>query len=56
MQVVSVIAAKGGVGKTTVTANLCIALAASGRQVLAIDLDPQNALRFHLAERPARLR
>ncbi|WP_219210438.1 cellulose biosynthesis protein BcsQ [Variovorax boronicumulans] len=49
MRVVSVIAAKGGVGKTTVTANLCIALAASGRPVLAIDLDPQNALRFHLA-------
>jgi len=52
MQVVSVIAAKGGVGKTTVTANLCIALAASGRPVLAIDLDPQNALRFHLAADP----
>ena len=50
MPVVSVIAAKGGVGKTTVTANLCIALAEAGRQVLAIDLDPQNALRFHLAE------
>lgn len=52
MQVVSVIAAKGGVGKTTVTANLCIALAAGGRPVLAIDLDPQNALRFHLADDP----
>lgn len=50
MRVVSVIAAKGGVGKTTVTANLCIALAASGHPVLAIDLDPQNALRFHLAD------
>lgn len=50
MPVVSVIAAKGGVGKTTVTANLCIALADAGRAVLAIDLDPQNALRFHLAE------
>lgn len=50
MPVVSVIAAKGGVGKTTVTANLCIALAEAGRPVLAIDLDPQNALRFHLAE------
>jgi len=50
MPVVSVIAAKGGVGKTTLTANLCIALAEAGRPVLAIDLDPQNALRFHLAE------
>lgn len=46
--IVAVIAAKGGVGKTTVAANLCIALAESGRKVLAIDLDPQNALRFHL--------
>lgn len=52
MQVVSVIAAKGGVGKTTVTANLCIALATGGRPVLAVDLDPQNALRFHLADDP----
>ncbi|MBB1600213.1 cellulose biosynthesis protein BcsQ [Variovorax sp. UMC13] len=52
MQVVSVIAAKGGVGKTTVTANLCIALATGGRPVLAVDLDPQNALRFHLAADP----
>lgn len=46
--VVAVVAAKGGVGKTTVAANLCTLLAESGRKVLAIDLDPQNALRFHL--------
>lgn len=50
MPVISVIAAKGGVGKTTLTANLALAFAESGRNVLAIDLDPQNALRFHLAE------
>ncbi|MDP9900451.1 cellulose biosynthesis protein BcsQ [Variovorax ginsengisoli] len=48
MRIVAVIAAKGGVGKTTVTANLCTTLAEAGHQVLAIDLDPQNALRFHL--------
>ena len=46
--VVAVVAAKGGVGKTTVAASLCSSLAASGLKVLAIDLDPQNALRFHL--------
>jgi len=46
--VVAVVAAKGGVGKTTVAANLSTLLAESGRKVLAIDLDPQNALRFHL--------
>lgn len=50
MPVVAVISAKGGVGKTTVTANLGTALAQAGHPVLAIDLDPQNALRFHLAQ------
>ncbi|MES2533707.1 MAG: cellulose biosynthesis protein BcsQ [Pseudomonadota bacterium] len=49
MHVIAVIAAKGGVGKTTVTANLCTTLAEAGHQVLAIDMDPQNALRFHLS-------
>ncbi|RYF75871.1 MAG: cellulose synthase operon protein YhjQ [Comamonadaceae bacterium] len=53
MQLIPVISAKGGVGKSTVTANLCTTLAEQGRRVLAIDLDPQNALRFHLAEDPA---
>lgn len=46
---VPVISAKGGVGKTTLTANLAFALARMGREVLAIDLDPQNALVLHLA-------
>ncbi|RQG99495.1 cellulose biosynthesis protein BcsQ [Paraburkholderia dinghuensis] len=47
MKVVSVVSAKGGVGKTTLAANLASVLAASGRHVVAIDLDPQNALRLH---------
>lgn len=49
MPVIAVISAKGGVGKTTVAANLGSSLAQAGHPVLAIDLDPQNALRFHLA-------
>ncbi len=47
MVVFSVVSAKGGVGKTTITANMAMALA-EGRNVVAIDLDPQNALRLHL--------
>ncbi len=39
---------KGGVGKTTLTANLAVALQRTGRQVTAVDLDSQNALRFLL--------
>lgn len=44
--VVSVINYKGGVGKTTLAANLGADLAARGRRVLLIDLDPQASLTF----------
>ncbi|SAL52512.1 cobyrinic acid a,c-diamide synthase [Caballeronia sordidicola] len=47
MKVVTVVSAKGGVGKTTLAANLASVLAARGRRVIALDLDPQNALRLH---------
>lgn len=46
--VVAVVSPKGGVGKTTVVANLAMALVDRQRPVLAVDLDPQNALRLHL--------
>jgi len=44
VKVVSVINHKGGVGKTTLTANLGAGLAARGRKVLLIDLDSQASL------------
>lgn len=46
VKIVSVINYKGGVGKTTVTANLGALLAYRGYQVLLIDLDPQASLTF----------
>ena len=46
MTVTSVINYKGGVGKTTITANLGAELATRGRTVLLIDLDPQASLTF----------
>src|SRR6266581_2090672 len=44
--VVSVINYKGGVGKTTLTANIGADLAARGCKVLLVDLDPQASLTF----------
>lgn len=41
---VSLINMKGGVGKTTVAAQLAHAVAADGLRVLAVDLDPQSNL------------
>lgn len=53
MAVIAFVSGKGGVGKTSLTAAMAVALAQRGRKVLAIDLDPQNALRLHLGMDPA---
>lgn len=46
MRVVAVMNYKGGVGKTTLTANLGAVAASRGWRVLLIDLDPQTNLTF----------
>lgn len=46
---------KGGVAKTTTVASLGAALAALGRRVLLVDLDPQGCLTFSLGHNPDKL-
>lgn len=46
MNIVAVMNYKGGVGKTTMTANIGVALAAKGKRVLLLDIDPQASLTF----------
>jgi cellulose synthase operon protein YhjQ len=53
VKIISVVSAKGGVGKTTISANLCSALISQGHTVLALDLDPQNSLQLHFGIAPS---
>jgi len=52
MAVILVHSPKGGVGRTTVAANLAAQFARAGRDVTAIDFDPQQSLRLHFGYRP----
>ncbi|RVT47137.1 cellulose synthase operon protein YhjQ [Rheinheimera sediminis] len=47
MSVICIASPKGGVGKTTMSANLAFAIQRLGHRVVAIDFDNQNALRLH---------
>ena len=48
MRSIAIMNQKGGVGKTTSTVNISAALAAAGKRVCVVDLDPQAHATLHL--------
>ena len=52
VRTIAIINQKGGVGKTTTTANLAAGLARRGKNICMLDLDPQSHLTLHYGVTP----